>query len=71
MRLSGVFVAGLAIVTAGAETVAFGIVVPLGKGLFVGAEPAQPLSSARRTRTNRAERIFFSYAKMFFIEEMS
>jgi hypothetical protein len=71
MRSSGVFVGRLAAVTVGAEIVGIGMVVSLGKGLFVGVGPEQLLSSARITTKNKAERLCLSSAKKFFMEEIS
>jgi len=45
-----------------------GMVVSLGKGLFVEVGPVQLLSSARITTKNKSDRICFSAAKKFFIE---
>jgi len=55
----------------GVEMVGLGIVVSLGKGLFVGTGPIQLLSSARRITKNRRDRVCFSSAKKFFIEDFS
>jgi hypothetical protein len=45
--------------------------VALRNGLLVVTGPAQPVSSARITRTNTTDRFLLSFAKKFFIEEMS
>ena len=65
------FVGRLAAVTVGAEIVDLEMVVSLGKGLSVEAGPAQLLSSARITTKNKSDRVRFSAAKKFFIEEVS
>jgi hypothetical protein len=54
-----------------AVTVGMGIVASLGKGLFVEPGPVQLLSSARRITKNKSDRVCFSSAKKFFIEEFS
>jgi hypothetical protein len=54
-----------------AVTVGMGIVVSLGKGLFVETGPAQLLTSARRITKNKSDRVCFSSAKKFFIAEFS
>jgi hypothetical protein len=67
-----VFVGKLAAVAVGAEIVDLvGMVVSLGKGLFVEAGPAQLLSSAKITTKYKNDRVCFSCAKKFFIEEVS
>ena len=65
------FVGRLAAVTVGAEIVDMGMVVSLGKGLFVEAGPAQLLSSVKITTKYKSDRICLSSAKKFFIEEIS
>jgi len=66
-----VFVGKLAAVTVGAEIVDLGMVVSLGKGLFVEAGPAQLLSSTKITTKYKSDRVCFLSAMRFFIEEIS
>jgi hypothetical protein len=67
-----VFVGKLAAVAVGAEIVDLvGMVVSLGKGLFVEAGPVQLLSSAKITTKYTSDHVCLSFAIKFFIEEIS
>jgi hypothetical protein len=66
-----VFVGKLAAVAVGAEIVDLGMVVSLGKGLFVEAGPTQLLSSAKITTKYKSDRVCLSSAMKFFIEVIS
>jgi hypothetical protein len=66
-----VFVGKLAAVTVGAEIVDLGMIVSLGKTLFVEAGPAQLLSSAKITTKYKNDRICLSSAMKFFIKVIS
>ena len=61
----------LAGVTVGDGIVDAGMMVLLGKGLFLDAGPAQLLSSAKKTTKYKSDRVCFSFAKNFFMEEIS
>ena len=63
------FVGKLTAVTVGAEIADLGMVVSLGKGLFVEAGPAQLPSSAKITTKYKSDRVDLSSAMKFFIEE--
>ena len=65
------FAGKLATVAVGAEIVDIGMVVSLGKGLFVEARLAQLLSSARITMINKRGHCCISSAMKFFIEKIS
>ena len=65
------FVGRLAAVTAGAGIVDVGMVVSLGKGLFVETGLAQLLSSDRIITKYKRDRDCLSSAKKFFIVEIS
>jgi hypothetical protein len=66
-----VVVGKLAAEAVGAEIVALGMVVSLGKGLFVETGPLQLLSSAKITMKYTSDRVCLSFAIKFFIEEIS
>jgi hypothetical protein len=66
-----VVVGKLVAVTVGAEIVDMGMVVSLGKGLFVEAGPVQLLSSAKITTKYTSDHVCLSFAIKFFIEEIS
>ena len=70
-RAFGVFVGKLVAASTGAEIVDLGIIVSLGKALFVEVRLAHPQSRAKKSTEYKSDRICLSAARKIFIELVS